>query len=270
MRKILFLTLLVFVTFTACKQQRYAVVSMNGERHKMDFTASQYYTFSTMSGQKLEPNFSSASRSSMSKLVKEYKSQLDKEMSKVLGQSAECMKAERPESLLTNLTADVMKKAGDKFTGGHCDLALMNVDGHRAALPKGEITVGGMFEIYSFENALVLVKLKGSVLIDIFQSYAQMGGAGVSSSVRLIIGADKSLIRATVDGKNIDPTRTYSLITLDYLADGNDGMEALKKADSVTPLHITLRDMMIDYIQEQTKEGKMLTSALDGRITVNN
>jgi len=43
----------------------------------------------------------------------------------------------------------------------------MNVFGHRATLPKGEITVGTLYEIYAFDNAITFLELKGSDLKNI-------------------------------------------------------------------------------------------------------
>ncbi|MFV0468864.1 MAG: 5'-nucleotidase C-terminal domain-containing protein [Dysgonomonas sp.] len=251
MKKYILPSMLLVFMFVACKQH-YAVVSMTGIRTEMDAT------------------YDPATVTPMQLLVDGYKAQLDKEMNQVIGVAVQDMNLGRGESLLTNWTSDAMEKAGDKFTSGHCDLALMNVNGHRANLAKGNITLGNMYEIYSFDNALVLVKVKGSVLTEVFESYAKMGGAGISSSAHLEITKDGKLLSATVNGQPVDPKKTYSLVTLDYLAEGNDGMEALKKEDSVTPLGLLLRTYMIDYVKEQTKAGQQINSVLDGRITIKN
>lgn len=203
----------------------------------------------------------------MSAMVARYKVLLDKEMGQVIGTSDQDMGYGRPESLLTNLTSDVMQAYGEKATGGNCDFASVNVYGHRANLGKGNITVGNIFEIYPFENTLVLIKLKGSDLQEAFESYAKIGGAGISSTAHLVIKDDK-LVSATVKGKPVDPNKIYTIMTLDYLADGNDGMEAFAKAIEVIEPGITLRDAMMDYVKQQTAAGKPVSSVLDGRITI--
>lgn len=250
MKKYFFIYGLALLSLASCKKQEYAVSSMTGVRTT------------------LNASFNPVGETPMTKLVEKYKHTLEREMGEVIGISAQDMQLGRPESLLTNLTSDAMKLAGDRASGGKCDIAFMNVYGHRSGLAKGNITIGNMFEVYSFENALVLIKVKGSVLTEIFESYAKMGGAGVSSSARIVIDNYGKLLSATVNGQPVDPNKTYTLVTLDYLADGNDGMAALKKADSITPLKITLRDEMINYVKQTTAEGKKITSAIDGRITV--
>ena len=247
--KIYFTGICIALCCYSCSNQHYAISNIKGERHLI--TAPE----------------SSAIDPEMQKLVNTYKVNLDKEMSIVVGSSAEDMTYERPESLLTNLTSDVMLNFGEKYMKGDCDLAFMNVHGHRANLAKGDITVENLFEIYSFENTLFILKLKGSDLLDAFESYAKLGGAGVSSSVRLVI-KDNKLVSATVNGKPVDKDKVYTIITLDYLADGNDGMEALKNATEVIDPKVVLRDMMTDYVKEQAAQGKAVTSKLDGRITI--
>ncbi|SHE75692.1 5'-nucleotidase C-terminal domain-containing protein [Dysgonomonas macrotermitis] len=247
MKKIIGSALLLALCFS-CSQQRYAVTDIQAQRYPL-----------------IAANYSNAPE--MEKVVNKYKGMLDQEMGQVIGVSTQDMTYDRPESLLTNLTSDVMEAYGEKYTNGNCDLASVNVHGHRANLGKGNITVGNMFEIYSFENTLVLIKLKGSDLTEAFESYAKIGGAGISSSARLVI-KDGKLISATVKGKPVDPDKIYTIVTLDYLADGNDGMDAFKKATETIEPGITLRDAMIDYVKQQTAAGKEITSVLDGRITV--
>lgn len=248
MKKIAICAMLVALC-ASCSQQHYVIKSMEAQRYPL--VASEY------TGKAPE----------MSKMISHYKTLLDQEMGQVIGTSDQDMTYGRPESLLTNLTSDVMLAYGEKMTNGNCDLASVNVYGHRANLGKGNITVGNIFEIYPFENTLVLIKLKGSDLLEAFESYAKIGGAGISSTARLLVKDDK-LVSATVKGQPIDPDKTYTVITLDYLADGNDGMEAFAKAKEVIEPGITLRDAMMDYVKQQTAAGKPISSVMDGRITI--
>ncbi len=201
-------------------------------------------------------------------LVNKYKTELDGQMNEVIGTSAVFMPYSKPESLLTNLTSDVMQQLGPEYTGGKTvDVAFMNVSGHRAPVAKGDITVGNLFSTYSFENELAVLQIKGEYLNEVFDAYARMGGAGVSSTVKLLV-EDKKVKKVSVHGEPVDPQRIYTVVTLDYLAEGNSGMNALTKAESVVFPGITLRDYMIDYVRRQTAAGKEIVSELDGRIIV--
>lgn len=248
MKKLIGGTMLMALCFS-CSQQQYVATGLQAQRYAI------------VTADNAQPN------AGLQALVDTYKVKLDNEMNQVIGVSTQDMTYGRPESLLTNLTSDVMQAYGSKYTNGTCDLACMNVHGHRANLSKGNITVGNIFEIYSFENTLVLIKLKGSDLLDAFDSYAKMGGAGISSTVKLLI-KDGKLQNATVKGLPIDKDKIYTIITLDYLADGNDGLEAFKNSTEVIEPCLTLRDAMMQYVKDQTANGKEISSVLDGRITI--
>lgn len=226
------------------------------------------YQITEMSATIVEINdsFDQHPNKDMAQFVGKYKTDLDKEMNVVIGKSEQMMDYGIPESLLTNFTSDVMKAYGQEHFDG-TDIALMNVHGHRSNMPKGDITVGNIYEIYSFDNTLVYLELKGSDLEKIFDSYAKMNGAGISSNVKLVIENHK-VKSVSIDGKPVDPDKIYKIVTLDYLAEGNNGMDALKNAVVSKNTGITLRDMMFDYVKEQTRQGKSISSKLDGRITV--
>jgi 2',3'-cyclic-nucleotide 2'-phosphodiesterase (5'-nucleotidase family) len=201
-------------------------------------------------------------------MVDHYKKRMDENMGKVIGRSDLFMNIGLPESLLTNFTSDIMLRLDIKYTEGQTvDLSIMNVNGHRSPIPKGDITVGDVFSTYSFDNELVIVRLKGNYLTDVFKAYAGRGGSGISYNVKLII-KDKKLIDAKVNGKQVDDDKIYAIVTIDYLAEGNDAMDALKNAESVTQAGITLRDYMMDYIKEEAQAGRSISSKTDGRIIV--
>ena len=173
-----------------------------------------------------------------------------------------------PESLLSNLVADVLREAAVQVLGKPADMGLMNMGGLRNILSEGEITCGNIYEILPFENSLCVVTVKGSVLKELFASIAACRGEGVSG-VRLDITKDGELLNGTIGGKPVDDNKLYTIATIDYLADGNDGMNPLVKAENrECPPGATLRGLFMDYVEQQTKAGKKITSRMEGRITV--
>ena len=116
----------------------------------------QQYRITEMSGTIVEMNSSLEAHPhrEMGALVQSYKTELDREMNVVIGRSTQFMDYRRPESLLTNLTSDVMKSYGDEHLPGGADIGVMNVHGHRATLPAGDVTIGNLYEIYSFDNTI--------------------------------------------------------------------------------------------------------------------
>jgi 2',3'-cyclic-nucleotide 2'-phosphodiesterase (5'-nucleotidase family) len=232
--------------------------------------AKKQYMVTSMSGTYIPVTTSSYGSEEMADFIAFYKEILDQEMNKVVGHSAQYMTTGRPESLLTNLTSDFMLQLDNSYNEGQpIDAAFMNVHGIRAPIAEGKITIGDIFDTYPFDNTLAIVKLEGKYLTKLFESYAAMGGAGLSKNIKLVI-KDNKLQNASIDGKPVDESKIYTIVTLDYLAEGNDGMDALKNAISVEQTGITLRDYILDNIRKLEVQGQKLSSSLDGRITVVN
>lgn len=201
-------------------------------------------------------------------IVNKYKVIMDKEMDKVIATAPERMYTGRPESPLTNFTSDAMMKINAEQSQGMTpDIAFMNVNGIRAEIAKGDVTIGDIFAAFPFDNSLDIVVLKGKYVSQLFDSYADLGGAGISSNVKLVI-KDKKIVEALVDGKPIDPEKDYTLVTLDYLAEGNDGMKAMEKASKHIATGVKLRDYILAYVSALTADSKMMEAPLDKRIEI--
>ena len=178
-------------------------------------------------------------------LLSPYKAKIDSMMYRVVGTAEMSMDRGIPESLLSNLVADVLRGAAVQVLGKPADMGLVNIGG-----------------------SLCVVTLKGTELNHLFENIAACGGEGVSG-VQLHITKDGKLLRATVAGKPVVEDRMYTVATIDYLADGNDGMTALIRAEKrECPQGATLRSLFMDYVERQTAAGKKITSRMEGRITV--
>ena len=201
-------------------------------------------------------------------LLAPYKASVDSVMYRVVGTAEMSMDRGIPESLLSNLVADVLRGAAVQVLGKPADMGLVNIGGLRNVLTEGPVTCGNIYEILPFENSLCVVTLKGTELNHLFENIAACGGEGVSG-VQLHITKDGKLLRATVAGKPVVEDRMYTVATIDYLADGNDGMTALIRAEKrECPQGATLRSLFMDYVERQTAAGKKITSRMEGRITV--
>lgn len=199
-------------------------------------------------------------------LLKPYKAKIDSMMYEVIGTSSEKMEKGKPESLLSNLVADVLRQAASTVSGRPADMGLVNMGGLRTILPAGPITVGTVYEILPFENSLCVMTMKGVHLKSLLKSIASLRGEGVSG-VRLEITPDGKLVNATVGGRPIKDDELYTVSTIDYLADGNGRMDAFLQAEKrVCPEGATLRGLFLEYVREQTAAGKQITSGLDERI----
>ena len=196
--------------------------------------------------------------------VAPYKAKVDSIMAPPLGLSRVAMSVRRPESLLSNWAADVMVEGGTATGLEPADMGLVNIGGLRNNMPEGIVRRGDIMLISPFENYVVVLEMKGKDLLELMENIAAVKGEGVSSSVRMEITSDGKLLSCTVGGKPIDPHRTYTVATIDYLAEGNDKMFALKKATKRHESGILARDVMMEYVVKH----RVIDSKIEGRITV--
>lgn len=194
-----------------------------------------------------------------------YKQMLDARMNEVIGNVDQNMRAHKPESLLSNWSADVYLQSATAYLGQPVDVAIVNLGGLRTQISAGPLTVRKVFELMPFENELVLLWLKGSDLEDLLQFFARIGGQGVGGLRMQISGGKATGIE--VGGKPLDPNRTYIITTNDYLAEGNDYMSALTRHTKRVNTGILVRNMLMDYIRKENAAGRTIKSQLDGRIS---
>lgn len=202
--------------------------------------------------------------------LKPYKHMVDSVMGPVVGRSAKYMTADRPEGTLSNLLADIMVWAAKDY-GEKPDFGVYNMGGVRAALPKGEVTYGDVLDIAPFENKIAFTTLSGADVLELFTQMADVGGEGVSHSVRMVITKDGKLVSATIDGKPVDPQRDYRVTTIDYLLGGTDKMGAFKKGRNVnSPQEVSnnTRFIIMNYFREVAKQGREVDAEIEGRVTV--
>lgn len=200
------------------------------------------------------------------RLIAPYRGGVDSLMSIVLGRSEMMMDRSRPESLLGNLIAEVLRLSAAKVLGHPADLAVMNVGGMRRELEEGDITMAEAYEILPFENSLCVLTMTGRQVKAVFRNLSERGGEAISGA-RLTIDRHGGFSDATIQGQPLDDDRLYTLATIDYLAEGNDGMTGLLDfEDKVCPEGMTLRGLFIEWVQQQTAQGRTVTSALDGRL----
>jgi len=201
-----------------------------------------------------------------------YKHQVDSVMGPVVGTAACNMAVQRPESNLSNLLPDILMWASKQY-GEQPDFAVYNMGGMRAALTRGKVTYGDVLDVAPFENKICFLTLSGDKVLELFSQIAVRGGEGVSHGVELVITADGKLLSAHVNGKEIDPQASYRIATIDYLAQGTDGMMAFKyHTDLNAPKEKknNTRFIIIDYFQEKQAQGQAVDAKVEGRIKIAN
>lgn len=206
--------------------------------------------------------------SSIYSFILPYKEKVTGTMSGVLAESETALEKGVPESTLGNFFSDACTSEAEKIfypsDGRQADFTFFNNGGLRRALPKGNITLGDVFELMPFENQLVVLTIKGKLVKKIFNFIASKEGAPVSG-VRFEI-KNQEAMNITIHNEPLDTTKTYKALTSDYLANGGDSFDFLIDAPRES-VNLKLRDAIVQYLQKARKAGKKINVVTDGRIS---
>jgi len=163
---------------------------------------------------------------------------------------------------LGNFVTDGVKAYAEKRLGRPVTLAVTNAGGLRKnQIAAGEIRASDIFELLPFENALMVVEVSGANLLKLLPPLVRDAQSGARLQYRwndqnrpeFISG---KLIDEHGHEQEIDPNKTYTIVTIDYLLKVGGGAYAvLKEAKSVTPLNITIRDAMMEYVKNEAAGG---------------
>lgn len=203
--------------------------------------------------------------------VKPYKTAVDSEMSKVLSYTPiDLTRTDgKLESSLGNLLADLCyQRANPVFksrTGNTIDFALFNYGGIRAGITKGDITTQNAFNLMPFENALVVVELTAEKIEEMVAYLIQQNLAHPLSK-QFNLTLTNTAYTLIINNTPFDKSKTYFVLTSDYLQNGGDNMNFFKNPVNLTKLDYKLRNAIIDYFAETDT----INVELDGRFIVKN
>lgn len=179
---------------------------------------------------------------------------------------------------LPNLTADIAFQIGKTTADSlkreikdfpDVDMAIMNVGGIRHHMGKGAITEGQILSTYPFSNKLVIIRVKGRDIIDAMRVSAAKGGEAVSHNVRVVTNPSGSLERVVIDGKEMNPEEDYTVVTIDYVAEGNDDLVSLAKHEKLWVSDEEVSIPILKWIKGQTALGLTIAPDLTPRFRNN-
>ena len=186
-------------------------------------------------------------------------------MNGVLAVAGITLEKKQPEGTLNNVLADAMLVMAKEKYQTVIDASMINFGGIRLpSIPAGDITLGKIYEVAPFDNIIVLLKLKGTVLQQLMDHVAGKGGwpcAGMSWQIR-----NKKAVNINVGGSALDENKEYTIALLDYIANGGDECEMLKNIPQQNNGYL-FRDAVIDYFTRLNKEGKQITASIEKRVT---
>lgn len=191
------------------------------------------------------------------RMLEPFRQGVDSLMNVRIGRTAEAFSTD--ENGLLNLACDMVRDLSRSITGHEADLAIVNVGGVRSGWVKGNLTKGQVINSFPFDNRIRVLEISGRDLREAFDVMAARGGDGVSANVDAVFDPSTGKCTSiTISGRPLEDDRTYTLATIDYLANGGDYMKSLTRAKVLGSSDVVLYDDFINYISDGPLKGKKL------------
>ncbi len=212
--------------------------------------------------------------------VKELKAPIEEKMSQVVAETSAPIDGDRnncrvKECEMGNLVSDAVL---DRTKGQGVQIVISNSGGLRASIDAGPVTMGEVVSVLPFQNTVATFQLSGKDLVasleggvseieEIKGKFPQVAGLKYTfdKSVKPNEGRIKS-VEVMEDGawKPIDPAKTYTIATNNYVRQGGDGYKLFAaNAQNAYDYGPGLEVVVADYL----KAHSPYTPKLDGRIT---
>lgn len=228
--------LLTFFILISCGQQKNFVTKIEGK--KIGITEAQ------------------AENSDIENFIKPYRENIDKDLSQILAYNPENLEKSKGEwqtnigNFLADITLNKSNKVFQSRENKSIDICILNHGGIRTMIPKGNVTARNAFEVMPFENAAVVVALKGEQIVEMANYIIAEKKPHPLQGLSFTISKDNVAKDIKIQNKTIDTNATYYVVTSDYLANGGDNMTFFKLGTQRFDIDYKLRNIMIDYFKE--------------------
>ncbi|MFN6373876.1 MAG: 5'-nucleotidase C-terminal domain-containing protein [Chitinophagia bacterium] len=227
-------------------------------------SSSQQLTGVAYKGYSIQPT--AGVDSSLYKMIGPYRDIINRTMDEVLAENEVDLLKEIPDSRLGNFLADAYLWSAKEKLDKEAEMAFMNHGGVRVnRIGKGQVTRRNIYEVMPFDNLLVVAEVKGSLLQQYLDRLAAEGGGGGVAGISMKI-RDKKAVEVLVNGKPLDPERTYKMVNSDYTLDSGSGIQEFKTLKQQRSGYL-MRDAIIDYCKHLQSSGKKITVESPMRIS---
>ena len=191
-------------------------------------------------------------------LLNEYRQRFARHATQVLGEASVRLQGDRPvirtqEANLGNLLADHMRRTLDT------EIALINAGQIRRSLEPGPVTLGDVLAVLPFDSALVTLHVTGTILRQVLEHsvsqwpnhsgrFFQISGLQITYLGKAPVGSRVRSIM--VGGVPLDISKTYTVATDTFVADGGDGYDMLTHATHRINHQTPLRDLLLNALAE--------------------
>jgi 2',3'-cyclic-nucleotide 2'-phosphodiesterase (5'-nucleotidase family) len=177
------------------------------------------------------------------------------EIREVVGHTADRItRRYNEESDLGNLFADIIRSFGNT------DVGLVHSGGLRADLPAGAVTREDLLDAFPFTDEVVVLEMDGAAIrrvleqsLGLERGLLQVSGLTVRYDLSRPVGS--RVVAVEVGGRPLDPQRSYSVATFDFLAAGADLYDGFLAARVVTDHGPEFADLLIDHFSDHDVVG---------------
>jgi len=203
-----------------------------------------------------------AGSKSLTSIIKPYSDSVSKLMDVVIGYNEVKLERKRQGNILGYFMTDAYLQMARQKINAQVDAAFMNSGGIRLPdLPAGAITQGKIYELMPFDNLMVSLKVKGSLLKEYLDTLAANDGV-IESGITMQI-VNKTVQQIVVGNKPLDPNADYIIVHSDYVAMNSSLLKNINRNAN----GYLLRDALLDYVKSFNREGKKITVANTDRIS---
>ena len=149
------------------------------------------------------------------------------------------------ESNMGNLFADALLQFDSRI-----DLAIVNSGSLRQDINMGPVTRGDLVSAFPFPNTLVMVRIKGSQLRDIFDHAAQMtnGVLQVSKGTRYLFEPGKGVREIWINDRILADEKFYWVASSNFVIAGGDGYSEFEHAIERIETGENIVDIVEDFL----------------------
>ena len=211
---------------------------------------------SKIEGKQISINEKSYSLAEYNTYIAPYRTRIDNELNVVLAFCPETLDKNKGQwqtnlgDFLADITLQKTNPIFKKREDLDIDICILNHGGIRSSLPKGEVTAKTAFEIMPFENTAVVVALLGEQIAEFVTYFIKEKKPHPISGITFTIDIENNAKDIMVGEKPLDLTKTYYVVTSDYLSNGGDNMSFFKENTKKYDLDYKLRNILIDYFKD--------------------
>ena len=216
----------------------------------------EYYNYK-IEGRKISVTQDKGENTAIEAYVKPYRANITKDLDNVLAFCPETLDKSKGkwQTTIGNLLAQVVFELGNPIFKNReqlsIDFCLLNQGGIRSVIPQGNVTTRTAFEVMPFENALIIVGLKGSKVKEMATYLMSEKKPHPLYGIKIFVNKDNfNINRIEINGKPVEDDKTYYVATSDYLSNGGDNMTFFKESTIKFDMEYKLRNMLIDYFKK--------------------